>query len=333
MANYVLDKSGSQVNTILNTALTSVTAIVTTGTKIAKIDDVELYAPAVSVPVTSVNGQTGDITITDSDANVRQESVTTVDDYTILFAPDNVQVARTQGVKKHEELLFHYGGSNFNSSDLLVGDLNGKYGSLSQSTIHLSCANSGYYGQIKTVNSLSANKTYTLPDKTGTVALTSDIPSVPSWALNSTKPSYTASEVGALPDSTVIPDLSDYIPAYNFGVILSSNTYSIYDHTYADVYNIADEGNQVILNYNDYLYYTTYFTDSSIIFTCPQTGNYFTLTDNSLTYSNTSFLTQDTNTTYILSMSGNRITLTPSSGTATYVDLPVYDGSTSPIPA
>ena len=31
-------------------------------------------------------------------------------------------------------------------------------------------------------------------------------------------------------------------------------------------------------------------------------------------------------TTYTLSMSNNRITLTPSSGTATYVDLPVYSG-------
>lgn len=34
----------------------------------------------------------------------------------------------------------------------------------------------------------------------------------------------------------------------------------------------------------------------------------------------------DSDTTYSLSMSGNRITLTPSSGTATYVDLPIYDG-------
>lgn len=36
-----------------------------------------------------------------------------------------------------------------------------------------------------------------------------------------------------------------------------------------------------------------------------------------------------TDTTYSLSMSGNRITLTPSSGTATYVDLPVYNGGVS----
>lgn len=34
-----------------------------------------------------------------------------------------------------------------------------------------------------------------------------------------------------------------------------------------------------------------------------------------------------THPTYTLSISGNRITLTPSSGTASYIDLPVYDGS------
>lgn len=31
---------------------------------------------------------------------------------------------------------------------------------------------------------------------------------MPSWALANTKPTYTASEVGALPDTTVIPDIS-----------------------------------------------------------------------------------------------------------------------------
>lgn len=37
----------------------------------------------------------------------------------------------------------------------------------------------------------------------------------------------------------------------------------------------------------------------------------------------------DTNTTYTLSISNNRITLTPSSGTESYIDLPVYNGGVS----
>lgn len=36
-----------------------------------------------------------------------------------------------------------------------------------------------------------------------------------------------------------------------------------------------------------------------------------------------------TDTTYSISISGNRITLTPSSGTASYIDLPVYNGGVS----
>lgn len=46
--------------------------------------------------------------------------------------------------------------------------------------------------------------------KAETALQTETDPTVPSWAKQATKPSYTASEVGALPDSTVIPDdLSD----------------------------------------------------------------------------------------------------------------------------
>lgn len=58
-----------------------------------------------------------------------------------------------------------------------------------------------YYGNIQ-MGTLTANRTFTFPNNTGTIALTSDIPSVPSWALASSKPTYTATEVGALPSTT-----------------------------------------------------------------------------------------------------------------------------------
>jgi hypothetical protein len=41
-------------------------------------------------------------------------------------------------------------------------------------------------------------------------ASSDEIPNVPDWALSETKPVYTASEVGALPDDTVIPSLDGY---------------------------------------------------------------------------------------------------------------------------
>lgn len=50
-----------------------------------------------------------------------------------------------------------------------------------------------------TTDGTSNNVTLYLPSEDGTLALTSDIPSVPSWAMASTKPTYTASEVGAQP--------------------------------------------------------------------------------------------------------------------------------------
>lgn len=42
-----------------------------------------------------------------------------------------------------------------------------------------------------------------------------DIPDVPSWALESEKPSYTAAEVGALPDTTIIPEVPADVSAFN----------------------------------------------------------------------------------------------------------------------
>lgn len=92
-------------------------------------------------------------------------------------------------------------------------------------TIRLYGTGATYYGDLNPgtigANSLTANRTWTLPNATGTIALTTDIPTVPtnvsaftndagyltsytetdptvpSWAKASSKPSYTASEVGA----------------------------------------------------------------------------------------------------------------------------------------
>lgn len=55
-----------------------------------------------------------------------------------------------------------------------------------------------------------------LPTTSGKLALVSDISStVPAWARASTKPTYTASEVGALPDTTIIPTVPTDISAFN----------------------------------------------------------------------------------------------------------------------
>ena len=65
-----------------------------------------------------------------------------------------------------------------------------------------------YYIQLQ--GDPTADRTITLPDKDGTIALTSDIPTtlpasdVYAWAKAATKPTYTASEVGAVPTSRTV---------------------------------------------------------------------------------------------------------------------------------
>ena len=86
------------------------------------------------------------------------------------------------------------------------------------STYHMSVSHDGFhittgsyivnFGAITQTN----NHIINLPDKSGTIALTSDIPTtlpasdVSAWAKAATKPSYTASEVGAVPTTRTIND-------------------------------------------------------------------------------------------------------------------------------
>lgn len=52
------------------------------------------------------------------------------------------------------------------------------------------------------INSISLNGVNVPPDANKNVALAESDPTVPNWAKQSSKPAYTASEVGALPDNT-----------------------------------------------------------------------------------------------------------------------------------
>ena len=59
MANYILSHSGAEVDSILSSALTSVTATLASGTEIGVVGGVTLYAPAqipISVTATLASG-------------------------------------------------------------------------------------------------------------------------------------------------------------------------------------------------------------------------------------------------------------------------------------
>lgn len=66
-------------------------------------------------------------------------------------------------------------------------------------------AGGGGGGEENVIESISLNGVNVPPDANKNVALAESDPTVPSWAKAATKPSYTAQEVGALPDSTPIP--------------------------------------------------------------------------------------------------------------------------------
>ena len=58
-------------------------------------------------------------------------------------------------------------------------------------------------------------KTSELQNDSGFITTESD-PTVPAWAKSATKPTYTAAEVGALPDTTVIPDVSGFFDEVSY---------------------------------------------------------------------------------------------------------------------
>lgn len=81
------------------------------------------------------------------------------------------------------------------------------------------------------------HNTSDLYNDSGFIASETD-PTVPDWAKASTKPAYTASEVGALPDSTVIPQI--------FIVIYNSSTNTA-DKTYTEINKAYSHGDLVLL--------------------------------------------------------------------------------------
>lgn len=81
----------------------------------------------------------------------------------------------------------------------------------------------------KAVDVIVPTKVSDLNNDSGFLTSETD-PTVPSWAKQSTKPTYTASEVGALPDSTVIPTVPTNVSAFNndANYVSSNNTVAIY---------------------------------------------------------------------------------------------------------
>lgn len=90
----------------------------------------------------------------------------------LLFAPSADSTQHTDTVYSSNKILY-----NENSSTLYIYNSSGtKFGYYQFDSIYLANSTTSYTGRLKTAN-VTAARTYTLPDATGTIALTSDIPS------------------------------------------------------------------------------------------------------------------------------------------------------------
>lgn len=146
--------------------------------------------PSTTTYVSSFNGASGSVTFSiptttyTSDARIVLEASSTS-----LVASSYLRTLFTTG---KQVLEVGYNGS-----------ISGKQGSI---YLGNSINNAGY-PQGATVINTSATQSIelNLPSSSGNIALVTDIPTVPSWALESTKPTYTYVEVGAMSAATVIP--------------------------------------------------------------------------------------------------------------------------------
>lgn len=229
---------------------------------------------AIDVGVISINGKTGSVTLNASDigaATTSQIPTSTsqlTNDSGFITSDSDEKLAVSRNLDnggvydvvlgsssdpintetKFQSKTFQYSLFN-NTASLSIGN------NSARGELRLYGPQSSYSARIRST-AIASNYTIYLPNKEGTVALTSDIPSVPSWALQSTKPTYTASEVGALPSSTIIPsktsDLtndSGYLTASDIASVMTyKGTKANYaalpstGNTTGDVWHLTDTG-------------------------------------------------------------------------------------------
>ena len=241
-----------------------------------------------------------------------------------------------------------------------------------QLRLYSSATSASGYTDLKSGSTGTKTQTITFPDATGTVALTSDIPNVSSWALAANKPSYTFAELTSHPTTIANYGITDAYTKTEIDGMVSGVLH--YKGTKATVNALPSSGNvtgdvwHVTADGGEYAWdgstwqelgstvdLSGYVPTSRTINGKALTGNIsLSASDVSALPSNTTYVSSfngstgaitytapvtsvngqtgavtTPNTTYTLSISGKRITLTPSTGSATYVDLPVYNGGVS----
>ncbi len=166
--------------------------------------------PASTTFVSSFNGSTGDITYSAPVSSVNGTTGTVVIDKLQTTAGSNNTEynligtistnANTSAVSVYNPSLISFAKTN-DLSRLTIGSTS------MPGVVRIYTSTNGASGftDLKSGATSTNERTITFPDASGTVALTDDIPSVPNWALSSSKPSYAFSELTSHPTT-----LNDY---------------------------------------------------------------------------------------------------------------------------
>lgn len=184
--------SGYTTNTGTVTGMTTTAGSHTAGAQTVTSGIITTNIPTKTSHLTNDSG----FITTDSDEKLKTTSLSTGTTSYLLSGP-----AKTTAANKYYVPDITVYRNNSGPTYLTVGSVSGAYDGW------LGLANTGASKGLTIIKpGATGNITLTLPNATGTIALTANIPTVPAWAQASTKPRYTASEVGALPTDFFIWD-------------------------------------------------------------------------------------------------------------------------------
>ena len=239
-ATLTIQKNGTTVNTFTANASSNATANITVPTTVAELSDASNYAQASSLTSLVATAQYNSTDKTIEFYNAAGTKLNTDIDATAFIKDgmvDDVEITNdklvisfnTDSGKEDIEIPISdiFDASNYYTKsqvDSLIPTVNNSTITIKKSssdtgdsfttnassgkTINLglsTVATSGSYNDLSNKPTIPTD-TSDLTNSAGYITgYTETDPTVPSWAKAETKPTYTASEVGALPDSTVIP--------------------------------------------------------------------------------------------------------------------------------
>ena len=272
---------------------------------------VDSAVAAITHPVSSVNGTTGTVVV---DA-VKTTAASTNTEYNLIGTASSN--ANTSAVTVYNQNLLSFAKTN-DLSRLTIGST----ATPGVIRIYTSASSGTGFTDIKSNASSTNERTITLPDASGTVALTTDIPDVPAWALASSKPSYTFSELTSHPTTlgnygitdaytkTEVDGLVSGVLHYK-GTKTATTALPSSGNVTGDVWHVSADGSEWAWDGSEWQELGT-ATDLSGYVPTSRTVNGKALTsDISLTASDVSAL--PSSTTYVSSFNGQKgaVTYTP----------------------